>query len=356
MSSVTHCMSIVSNCTAFAVIAMLLSACATEKGDAPLTALIIDGQNNHGGWPETSAMMKQYLVETGLFDVDIYRTHSVWQGPHNDGSYGGREKVLSLLDTYRADNVKSPERTEEPVPDPEFVPVFSDYDVVISNFGWKTSEWPDQTNAALEEYVNQGGGLVIIHAANNAFGQWREFNKMIGLGAWGDRTKENGPYVFIDSSGFIVRDSSDGPAGSHGPEHEFQITTRQLDHPITRGMPERWLHARDELYDRLRGPAENMTILATTYSDPEKNNPPWDTTVVGSGRHEPMLFTIDYGEGRVFHTPMGHAYYSMECVGFITSLQRGAEWAATGNVTQPMPGDFPSSNAVSLRKWEGGSR
>ena len=72
----------------------------------------------------------------------------------------------------------------------------------------------------------------------------------------------------------------------------------------------------------------------------------------GSGRHEPMLFTVEYGKGRVFHTPMGHGNNSQECVGFITSLVRGAEWAATGKVTTKIPSDFPTADETSQRKFE----
>ncbi len=341
---------------AYAVLTVVtLLGCTSEGDNSPrLKALIIDGQNSHGGWPETSAMMKEYLVETGLFDTEIYRTRQVWQGPHNDHSYeGGREEVLSLLDVYNADNILSPERLDSSVADSQFLPDFEKYDVVISNFGWKAADWPEQTNRALENYIENGGGLVVVHAASNPFGHWTEFNKMIGLGGWGGRTSESGPYVYIDSGGFIVRDSSEGPCGAHGAEHEFTVVTRKLNHPVTRGMPERWLHAQDELYERLRGPAENITILATAYSSADENIPVWDNSYVGTGRHEPMLFTIDYGKGRVFHTPMGHAFYSMECVGFITALQRGAEWAATGDLSQEIPDDFPSSQTVSIRRWNG---
>jgi hypothetical protein len=46
---------------------------------------------------------------------------------------------------------------------------------------------------------------------------------------------------------------------------------------------------------------------------------------------------------------MGHAEYSQECVGFITSLLRGTEWAATGKVTIPIPADFPTAGSTSSR-------
>ncbi len=139
-----------------------------------------------------------------------------------------------------------------------------------------------------------------------------------------------------------VRNTDKGPGGHHGAQHPFTVIVRDAEHPITKGMPAQWLHANDELYDFLRGPADNMTVLATAFATKDKG---------GSGRHEPMLFTVTYGQGRIFHTPMGHADYSQECVGFIAAFQRGTEWAATGQVTLPLPTDFPSADKVSQRKF-----
>jgi len=160
----------------------------------------------------------------------------------------------------------------------------------------------------------------------------------------GKPQRKDGPYVRWRNGGF-VRDTFPGRAGSHGPQHAFQVTIRNTEHPITKGLPAIWLHSQDELYSELRGPAENLTVLATAYAD---------TAHKGTGQNEPILMTINYGKGRVFHTALGHAmgnapYPAMECVGFIITLQRGAEWAATGAVTQAVPEVFPSFNVEC--KW-----
>ena len=297
----------------------------------PLDVLIIDGQNNHGVWPKTTMMMKQYLENCGRFKVDISRTRYTWSG----GDY---------VDQFPLEDGKTYEHLDAPKSDPEFKPSFSNYDVIVSNFGYNAAPWPKDTQESFTEYIADGGGLVIVHAANNSFGDWNEYNKIIGLGGWSGRNEKTGPYVYIDAKGQTVRDGSPGSGGSHGPQHSFQIVVRNDNHPITRGLPRSWMHAQDELYQMLRGPAANMAILATAYADKKQ---------AGTGRHEPMMMTIDYGHGRVYHTPMGHADYSMECVGFITTFVRGAEWAATGNVTlTDIPDDFPGRNKTRQRKFQ----
>lgn len=304
--------------------ATLCSLVPTLGEAADYQALIIDGQNNHAAWPKTTFMMKQYLEESGLFQVEIARTKYTSNG----------EQLLKEFPLAGFESTPTP----KPQTDPDFKPDFSKYDVVVSNFGHGAAPWPEETQKAFIEYVKNGGGLVIVHAADNSFGEWKEYNQMIGIGGWGGRNEKSGPYVYLDDSGKVVKDESPGNGGHHGTQHEFSIVTRDNRHPITAGMPHEWMHTRDELYDKLRGPAQNMQVLATAYSSPAHG---------GTGRHEPMLMVIQFGNGRVFHTPLGHADYSQECVGFKVSLQRGTEWAATGKVTQKIPANFPTAEAIS---------
>jgi len=309
-------------------LATLVSGPAVAAGK--LKALIVDGQNNHLVWPKSTMMMKQYLEESGLFTVDIARTKFIWKGE--------REAAwLPLAGVGVSENLK------EPKADPDFDPDFSKYDVVVSNFGWKAAGWPEAARTKFEQYMKAGGGLVVVHAADNSWPEWKEFNRMIGVGGWGDRNEKDGPYVYYNDQGALVRDTSPGPGGTHAPQNEFLITMRVKDHPITQGLPDFWAHSKDECYSKLRGPAENLTVLATACDSPALQK---------AGRNEPMLMTIDYYKGRVFHTTLGHDTDALEGVGFIVTFLRGTEWAATGKVTQAVPKDFPAKSESKTRKFD----
>ena len=322
---------------ALLIIAFLASSSFVGFANPPKNAkakiiktLIVDGQNNHDQWAKVTYMMKRYLEETGKFSVDVQRTKYTWNGK-------------GFVDQYKIPGLAATVDLPKSKMDSSFHPNFAAYDVVICNFGWNAAPWPKETQEDLDKFIKKGGGLVIIHAADNSFPEWPAYNQMIGIGGWGNRTEKDGPYVYYDLNNQLVRDMASGRAGSHGPQKDYQITIRNSNHPITKGMPLTWMHAQDEMYDRLRGPAENMEVLGTSFSSIENK---------GSGRHEPMLLTINYGKGRIFHTPMGHADYSVSCVGFITSILRGTQWAATGKVDIPIPADFPKPDVVSKREFK----
>jgi mono/diheme cytochrome c family protein/type 1 glutamine amidotransferase len=209
----------------------------------------------------------------------------------------------------------------------------------VLNYDAPDERWPADLKAAFERYVSNGGGLVIVHASDNAFPGGKAFNDMIGVGGWRDRTEAAGPFWFF-KDGTLTSDSTPGKAGSHGQRLPFRVAVRDRNHPITKGLPAVWMHQGDELYAALRGLGQNMTVLATAHSDPSNN---------GTGRDEPQLMVLSYGRGRVFHTTLGHDVSALSSVDFVVTFQRGTEWAATGNVTQEVPADFPTADTVSVR-------
>jgi hypothetical protein len=282
---------------------LLLLLGSTCPAAAPIPIMLLDGESAgpYHAWKLTTPVLKRELEETSLFQIDVV------SAPSLGGSLSG------------------------------FKPDFSKYQAVV--FNYDAPDWPAGLKDAFERYMKNGGGLVIVHAADNAFPGWKEYNEMIGVGGWRSRTETAGPYWFF-KDGKLTADSSPGPAGSHGARLPFQVTTREAEHPIMKGLPRIWMHQGDELYATLRGPGENMTVLATAHSDPANK---------GTGRDEPILMTLNYGKGRIFHTTMGHDVSALSCAGFIATLQRGTEWAATGKVTQKVPTDFPTATTVSYR-------
>jgi len=287
------------------LVTAILTAVSCSKPTAKLSVLVIDGQNNHK-WDITTPVLKHILESSGVFTVTVSTT---------------------------------PPKNSPPEAWSDWNPKFSDYATVVSNYNGEA--WPERVRASFDSYVKEGGGFVSVHAANNSFPEWKEYNQMIGVGGWGGRNEVSGPWLYV-KNGKLFRDTSPGNGGAHGPQHEFVVEIQNAGHPITKGLPKRWVHSQDELYSRLRGPAENIEILATAKSDL--------TT-----EQEPNLMVLSYGKGRVFHTTLGHADYSMLCRGFYETLQRGTEWAATGDVqlTAEVPADFPSETALSIVTLEG---
>jgi hypothetical protein len=271
------------------------------SGAVPIRVMLLDGESagTYHAWKSTTPVLKKQLEETGLFQVDVVTA------PPSSGDMSS------------------------------FKPEFAKYQVIV--FNYDAPDWPASLKESFDQYMKNGGGMVSVHAADNAFAGWSAWNEMIGVGGWRNRTETAGPLWFY-RDGKLVSDSTPGRAGSHGLRLPFQVTTREPEHPIMKGLPPVWMHAGDELYATLRGPGNGMKVLATAHSELSHS---------GTGRDEPILMVLNYGKGRIFHTTMGHDIPALNCVGFITTFQRGTEWAATGKVTQKVPANFPTADRVS---------
>ncbi|HVU84727.1 MAG TPA: ThuA domain-containing protein [Puia sp.] len=277
-----------------------------QNGRQPIRVLIVDGYSNHD-WRQTTAITKRILEEAGLFEIAVTTAPATTN-----------EDSLSAWD-----------------------PDFKRYDVIIqntNNIDNKALHWPRKAEEKLERYVASGGGLYILHSANNAFPHWKEYDKMIGL-AW--RPKEVGFAMEIDSNKNIVRiPPGEGSGTSHGKRSDALIHILNR-HPINHDFPAQWRTASMELYTYARGPAKNITVLSYAFDSATNKN--W-----------PVDWVVKYGKGRVYNSSMGHLWkgdiypVAWRCVGFQTTLIRAVEWLAKGKVTYPLPENFPNDE-VRLR-------
>ena len=316
--------------------------CLAEEKLIPV--LIVDGQNNHD-WVSTTDSIEATLRATGKFSVEIDtapQTKSIKgiRGPKADAPHYLKESYNNFRNIQQGAEKEYKESQGEEWKN--WNPFTGRHQAVVLNYNGR--EWAQETKESAVEFVRQGGGLVLVHAANNAFRNWDAYNEMIGLGwrpaNFGDCIKwevlKNKPYV-------ACVDCSSG----HGSRHPFQVNVRQLDHPIMKDIPTTWMHGKDELYHNMRGPAKNLTILSSAYSSKKQG---------GTGEHEPITYEVKYGKGRVIITTMGHFWNGqtdwdgLHCVGFQTILARSVEYAATAQVTLPVPPEFPGLFEVSHKQ------
>lgn len=283
---------------------------AGEKPAEPIKVAILTGQNNHG-WMMDTPVLKNILDDAKRFDTTILQTPDV-----ND-----KDKAAKWAD---------------------FKPDLTKFDVIVLNYNGEM--WPEHLKAAWLQYVTDGGKVYSFHAGNNPFKGWTEFEKMIGL-LW--RGNKDGKRLYFDAEGKQqIAEAGEGPGAGHGRKHAYLVDTLDNEHPIFKGLPDQWMHNDDELYHGQRGPAENMTVLLTAFSDKKTG---------GTGVSEAIVWTIPYGKGVVLTNVMGHWWKNdtdgpaLKCAGFQTIFTRSIEWLATGKVTQPMPDDFPTKDAVSIR-------
>lgn len=250
---------------------------AAAQQQPKLQALIITGQNGHD-WRGVEAPLRKALEDTGRFEVRI-------------------------TEEFRG---AGPE-------------TLAPYDVVILNYyGARRPElrWGERADTALLNFVRSGKGIVIYHFSVAAFEGWEDFEKMCG-GNW--------------RPGF----------GHHSAAHDFTVEIKDPDHPITKGLKKSFVQPNDELYANLKWqPSGTYQVLATAYDDHALYGGKARQPTPGPGLNQPMLWTTGFGQGRVFVDALGHDAPAVSTPAFVVTFTRGTEWAATGQVTLPIPPEF----------------
>ena len=249
-------------------VATILCAAATSLSpqSPPIQTLLVSGANNHD-WKWTSPAIAAVLEETGRFAVTI--------------TYDPKQDLPSVMTQHAAGKL----------------------DLIVLDYNGP--RWGEAAENAFLQAVRAGCGVTVIHAADNAFPGWDEYELMVGL-LWRKGT-------------------------GHGRYHPFDIAVVDHNHPITRGMADLRMHP-DELYHRLKHKeGAEYQVLMSAFSDPKTG---------GTNRHEPMATASAFGEGRVFHTPLGHvwrnnvpSHATWHDPQLRMLVARGSEWAGTGAVT-----------------------
>ena len=318
----------------------LLSFLQGEK----IPVLIIDGQNNHD-WISTTDSLHATLQATQRFAVEVEtapQSKSIKgiRGPKADAAKYLKDSYQTFRSIQKTANEKNKLANDSAWK--KWNPFKGGHEAVVLNYNGR--EWAQETKESAVQFVREGGGMVLVHAANNAFRNWDAYNEMIGLGwraaNFGDCIKwevlRNRPFVACVDC-----------ASGHGSRHPFQVAVRKPDHPVMKDIPAKWMHGKDELYHNMRGPAKNLTILSSAYSSKKQG---------GTGEHEPITYEVKYGKGRVIITTMGHFWNGqtdwdgLHCVGFQTILARSVEYVAMGKVTVPIPQEFPDPDQVSFKE------
>ena len=243
-----------------------------------IQTLIITGRHVHY-WPDTTPVLRKVLEDTGKFEVRV-----------SEEFRGATARTLQ------------------------------DYDLLVVNYYDRRQDpdlrWGEETERAFEEFVTSGKGVFMYHLALGAFYHWPEYEKMSG-GNWRDGR------------------------GHHSAQHDFDVDLIDRDHPVTRGLKTPLRMADDELYANLiYQPEGTYHVLATAYDDHSLYGENVRQPIPGPGIHQPILWTVDYGAGRMFVTTLGHDEVDVAHPTFVTTFTRGAEWAATGQVTLPVTGDM----------------
>jgi len=214
-----------------------------------------------------------------------------------------QETTPFLEDLFMAGGIFKTDVTNQP--DTLNYDIIKNYDVIVNNWNsWPENDirWNSELESGILNFVNKGGGLVFFHASTSVFYKWPEFRE-ITIASWEEKT-------------------------GHGKNDTVKVFIENKTHPVTKGISdfkifdELWINAREN---------ENFNVLGSATDKTQK---------AAGNKNQPAIFVKEEGDGRIFHTILGHDVEAMESEGFKQLILRGTEWAATGKVTMKLSNEL----------------
>ncbi|MXW65191.1 MAG: ThuA domain-containing protein [Bacteroidetes bacterium SB0662_bin_6] len=148
----------------------------------------------------------------------------------------------------------------------------------------------DEQQAAFEQYIQEGGGYVGIHAAADTEYDWAWYGELVG-----------------------------GYFASHPHVQPADIVVSDREFPATAHLPEVWTRT-DEWYDYRANPRGNVHVLAVLVEASYEGG--------RMGDDHPIAWAHEYDGGRAIYTGGGHTSESYEEPLFREHLHQAILWAA----------------------------
>lgn len=261
-------------------IALLAGVCVANAAD-PIRVLILTGQSDYSHpWRPTVPFMREVLSNTGRFDVRV------------------EEELRGITPATLAN-----------------------YDVLVDYY--YGPRLGDVAEKAIEDFVKSGKGMVGVHGVT--YGPF--FGQAGGNPQEPKRRMEGEPWpAFAEMVGMYWKIENIG----HTRRHVYPVQWVDREHPIAKGLSPTFV-ANDELYHRI-DLKPNAHVIATAYDDPSISGGGG-----GTGKDEPVIWTVPFGQGRVVMMVIGHDLLAMTQPGFIQAFTRSVEWAATNDVKPQTP-------------------
>lgn len=281
-----------------------------QPSTALLRVLLLTGQGTHD-WKSTADALRALLTGSGRFTVNVCETPT-----------GLTAATLAPFDLVVADCLGA--------------------------------DLGPATTKALEAHLASGRGLVITHHGLTSLAGHPALEKLLGL-----KLASPAPSSTASSS-------SASSSVASAPASAFQVldltlsaTSAPAAHPITQSLAPSWKTGdrplpgltADKTYEVLARyhPAISPSLPSASIANSPGSASAAVVNSSSSSTDQLVLLAATHRSARIFATALGSDVGAMQEAAFIVTFLRGAEWAASGQVTLPADLKVPAPRAGALR-------